>query len=328
MSGLKRLARPTLISRLAMTVVVALLIGVAATRGAVAADPQRQKSFASPEEAVQALIEAVKAGDIEVLAAIMGPEGRPLIASGDAVADTQERERFVRAYEQSHKLEYPTETRAVVVIGQDDWPLPIPVVKEGDTWRFDTAVGKEEILNRRIGRNELNTMQVCLAYVDAQREYARVPREGDRLLTYAMKFRSDEGKKNGLYWPAKEGEALSPLGVLVANARAEGYSRETSGDKPIPYHGYIYRILTAQGPDAPGGAHDYVVNGKMIGGFALVAYPAQYGVSGVMTFLVNHQGIIYEKDLGSDTEHLARAMQTYNPDSTWKQAGTPPPSTR
>jgi hypothetical protein len=311
-----------------MTVVVGLLIGLAATQGAVAADPQRQKSFASPEEAVQALAEAVKAGNMEVLAAIMGPEGRPLIASGDAVADTQERARFIRAYEQSHKLEHPTETKAVVVMGQDEWPLPIPVVKEGDTWHFDTGAGKEEILNRRIGRNELNTMQVCLAYVDAQREYARVPREGNRLLTYAMKFRSDEGKKNGLYWPTKEDEGLSPLGVLVANARAEGYSRKPSDDKPTPYYGYVYRILTAQGPDAPGGAHDYVVNGKMIGGFALVAYPAQYGVSGVMTFLVNHRGIIYEKDLGPDTESLARAMQTFNPDQTWKQAGAPPPPTR
>ncbi|MDE2059140.1 MAG: DUF2950 domain-containing protein [candidate division NC10 bacterium] len=328
MSAYKRFACPTLIGRLAMIVVVALFIGVAGTRDAVAADPQRQKSFASPEEAVQTLVEAVKTGDMETLATILGPEGRPLIASGDAVADTQERERFVRAYDQLHKLERPAETKAVIIIGQDEWPLPIPVVKEGDTWRFDTAAGKEEILNRRIGRNELNTMQVCLAYVDAQREYARVPREDDGLLTYAMKFRSDEGKKNGLYWPTKEGEELSPLGVFVANARAEGYSRKPSGDKPTPYHGYVYRILTAQGPAAPGGAHDYVVNGKMIGGFALVAYPAQYGVSGVMTFLVNYRGVIYEKDLGPDTEYVARAIQTYNPDQTWKQAGASSPPTR
>lgn len=328
MSVCKRFTCPTLVGRRTMTVVVALLIGVAGIWDAVAAGPRHQKSFASPEEAVQALVEAVKAGNMKALAAILGPEGRPLIASGDAVADTQERERFVHIYEQAHKLERPTETKAIVVIGQDEWPMSIPVVKEGDTWRFDTAAGKEEILNRRIGRNELNTMQVCLAYVDAQREYARVPREGDGPLTYAMQFRSDEGRKNGLYWPTKEGEELSPLGELVANARAEGYSRETSGDKPTPYHGYVYRILTAQGPDAPGGANDYVVNGKMIGGFALVAYPAQYGVSGVMTFLVNHQGVIYEKNLGPDTEHLARAMQTYNPDRTWKQSGASPPPTR
>lgn len=327
MSSSFRQARPTLIQRFTIAVVVALLIGAAQSQDAVAAAP-RQKTFTSPGEAVQSLVKAVKTGNLKALAAILGPEGRPLLASGDAVADAQDREHFIRAYEQSHKLEHPTETKGVVVIGQDEWPLPIPVVKEGDRWRFDTAVGKEEILNRRIGRNELRTMQVCLAYVDAQREYARVAREGDGLLTYAMKFRSDEGKRNGLYWPTKKGEGLSPLGVLVANARAEGYSRKTSESKPSPYHGYVYRILTAQGPDAPGGAYDYAVNGKMIGGFALVAYPAQYGASGVMTFLVNHQGVIHEKDLGPDTEHLARAMQTYNPDQTWKQAGTSPPPTR
>jgi hypothetical protein len=244
------------------------------------------------------------------------------------VASRQARERFVRAYEQSNLLEKPTETRAVLLLGQDKWPLPIPVVKEGNAWRFDTAAGKEEILNRRLGRNELNTVQVCLAYVDAQREYARVPREGDGLLKYAMKFRSDKGKKNGLYWRAREGAAPRPLGVLVATARAEGYSHKRSGGKPTPYHGYLYRILTAQGPDAPGGAYDYVVDGKMIGGFALVAYPARYGVSGVMTFTVNHQGVVYEKDLGPGTENSARAMQTYNPDGTWKKVEESPPPAR
>jgi hypothetical protein len=265
---------------------------------------------------------------MEALASILGPEGRDLISSGDAVADKQDRARFVRSYEESNKLERPTETKAVLVIGQDQWPLPIPVVKEGETWRFDSAAGKEEILSRRIGQNELSAMQVCLAHVDAQREYARVPREGDGLLTYAMKFRSDKDKKNGLYWPTKEGDALSPLGVLVANARAEGYSRKASGGKPTPYHGYFYRILTAQGPDAPGGAYDYVVNGKMIGGFALVAYPAQYGVSGVMTFIVNNEGVVYQKDLGRDTETIARTMETYNPDKIWNKTEAPLPPTR
>ena len=300
-------------------------MGAAGSREAFAASPH-QRTFASPGEAVQALVEAVKAGDMEALASILGPEGRDLISSGDAVADKQERARFVRAYEQLNRLQRPTETKAVLVIGQDGWPLPIPVVKEGDAWRFDTAAGKEEILNRRIGRNELSAMQVCLAYIDAQREYARVARESDGVLAYAMKFRSDEDKQNGLYWPTKEGEAPSPLGVLVANARAEGYSRKTSDGTPTPYHGYFYRILTSQGPDAPGGAYDYVVNGKMIGGFALVASPAQYGVSGVMTFIVNHEGVVYQKDLGTDTETIARTMETYNPDSTWKKAEAPLPS--
>ena len=320
-----RHAHPGLPRRLAIAMVATLLMGAAGPRDAVAASPG-QRTFASPGEAVQAFVEGMKAGDMEVLASILGPEGRDLISSGDAVSDKRERAHFVRYYEQSNTLERPTETKAVLVIGQDQWPLPIPVVKEGETWRFDSAAGKEEILSRRIGQNELDTIQVCLAHVDAQREYARVPRGGDGLLTYAMKFRSDEGIKNGLYWPTKEGEALSPLGVLVANARAEGYSRKTSGGTPTPYHGYFYRILTAQGPDAPGGAYDYVVNGKMIGGFGLVAYPAQYGVSGVMTFIVNNEGVVYQKDLGRDTETIARTMETYNPDSTWKKAGAPPPS--
>jgi hypothetical protein len=322
-----RHAHPGLPRRLAIAMVATLLMGAAGLRDAVAASPG-QRTFASPGEAVHALVEAVKAGDMEALGAILGPEGRDLISSGDAVSDKRERAHFVRSYEQSNTLERPTETKAVLIIGLDKWPLPIPVVKEGETWRFDSAAGKEEILSRRIGQNELDTIQVCLAYVDAQREYTRVPREGDGLLTYAMKFRSDEGTKNGLYWPTKEGEALSPLGVLVANARAEGYSRKASGGKPTPYHGYFYRILTAQGPDAPGGAYDYVVNGKMIGGFALVAHPAQYGASGVMTFIVNDEGVVYQKDLGRDTETIARTMETYNPDSTWKKSGSPPPPTR
>ena len=322
-----RMSSSTWHGRLTVTVVATLLIGAMGSRDAVAASPD-QRAFVSPGEAVQALVQAVKAGDMEALAAILGPQGRDLISSGDAVADKQERAHFVRAYEQSNNLERPTETKAVLVIGRDKWPLPIPVIKEGETWRFDTAAGKEEILSRRIGQNELSAIQVCLAYVDAQREYARVPREGDRLLTYAMKFHSDEGRKNGLYWPTKEGEAMSPLGVLVANARAEGYSQKDSGGTPTPYHGYLYRIMTAEGPNAPGGAYDYVVNGKMIGGFALVAYPAQYGVSGVMTFIVNHEGVMYQKDLGADTENTARAIEKYNPDKTWKKTGAPPPPTR
>ena len=327
MAASQRHAHFTLTRRLTRAAVAALFIGAAGAQAALAAGPP-QRTFPSPEQAVQALVEAARAGDRRALAAILGPGSGPLIWSGDKVADKQARERFVHTYEQAHKLERPTEAKAVLILGQDEWPLPIPLVKEGETWRFDTAAGKEEILNRRIGRNELNAVQVCLAYVDAQREYARVPREGDGLLKYATKFRSDTGKKNGLYWPTKEGEVQSPLGLLVAEARAGGYSRKTSGGKPTPYHGYFYRILTAQGPDAPSGASDYVVNGKMIGGFALVAFPARYGVSGVMTFMVNHQGVVYQKDLGTDTERIARAMQAYNPDNTWKKAEESPPPAR
>ncbi len=307
---------------LTLAAVGALCLRLVGAQAALAAPPA-QRTFGSAEAAVQALVDATKAGDTRALAAILGPGSRPLIRSGDRAADQQARAHFVRAYAQAHRLERPTETRAVLLLGPDAWPLPIPLIKEGEAWRFDAAAGREEILARRIGRNELNAVQVCLAYVDAQREYARVPREGDGLLKYAKQFRSDPGKKNGLYWPTQAGDEPSPLGPLVAKARAEGAARGRSGGKPTPYHGYFYRILTAQGPDAPGGAYEYVVEGKLLGGFALVAFPARYGVSGIMTFLVNHQGTVYEKDLGPDTGSLARAMQTYNPDATWRPVEAP-----
>ncbi len=312
-------AQPTPMRRLVMAALVVLIMGAVGAHEAVAAGAKQQR-FASPEEAVKALVEAVKAGDTKAMMAILGPEARPLITSGDQVADTQGRQRFVAEYEQAHKLEMIGDAKAILSIGKDDWPLPIPVVKAGDAWRFDTAAGQEEIINRRIGRNELSTIQICLAYVDAQLEYARLGRDGASGPEYAQKFLSDKGRRNGLYWKTvQEGEVPSPLGPLVANAREEGYGDKRAGGKPTPFHGYLFRILTAQGPDAPGGAYDYVVNGRMIGGFALVAHPARYGVSGVMTFIVNQDGVVYQKDLGEDTAKIAQAMKTYNPDSTWKK---------
>jgi hypothetical protein len=206
----------------------------------------------------------------------------------------------------------------VLQIGAEEWPFPIPIVKRGEKWSFDTGKGKEELINRRIGRNELNTIQTCLAYVDAQREYVVKDRDGDGLFEYAQKLRSDPGKKNGLYWEAKTSEGQSPLGPLFAAAQEKGYSK-AAGGKPVPYHGYYYRILTAQGKSAPDGAYDYLVRGNMIGGFALVAYPAKYGASGIMTFIVNHDGVVYQKDLGKKTEKAAQAMKVFNPDSTWKK---------
>ncbi len=299
-----------------LVVLLVTATGAPAVRAADAA----QKSFATPEEAVKALVEAVRAGDTKALMAILGPEARPLIFSGDKVADKEGRQHLVDAYDQAHKLEPVGDTKVIVSIGKDDWPLATPLVKAGDAWRFDTAAGKEEILNRRIGRNELNTIQVCLAIVDAQREYARMGHDGGGGPEYAQKFVSDPGRRNGLYWKALEtDEAPSPLGPLVAQARAEGYGGKRASGKPVPYHGYLFRMLTAQGPDAPGGAYDYVVNGRMIGGFAAVAYPARYGVSGVMTFIVNQDGVVYQKDLGSETAKLAQAMKIYNPDSAWKK---------
>jgi hypothetical protein len=283
------------------------------------ADAQ-QKMFKTPEEAVKSLMEAVKANDTKALQAIFGPEGKEIGSSPDKVQDKAEKDRFLKAYEEMNKLVKETESKMTLVVGEEEWPFPIPIVKMGGSWRFDTKAGKEELLNRRIGRNELNTIQTCLAYVDAQREYAMKDQDGDGLLAYAQKFGSTKGKKDGLYWEAKEGEEQSPLGLLAARAVSEGYTGRKPGDKPVAYHGYYYRILKAQGKNAAGGAYDYVVKGKMIGGFALVAYPAEYGSSGVMTFIVNHDGVVYEKDLGAETAKIASAMTKFDPDPTWKKA--------
>ncbi len=313
---------PTRIRHLTLATVLALLVGTMPHTVSAAAQPAQQ-TFASPTDAVETLVAAMRTENRKALIGILGPAARPLIWSGDRHADRQARAHFVRAYDAAHRLDRPTDTRAVLLIGPDAWAWPIPIVQDGTRWRFDTGAGTEEILARRIGRNELRAVQVCLAYVDAQREYAETPREADGLLKYAMKFRSDPGKKNGLYWPSPAGDVPSPLGPLVAQARADGPRHHHGAHgKPTPYHGYVYRILTAQGPDAPGGAYDYVVNGNLLGGFALVAFPARYGVSGIMTFLVNHEGIVYEKDLGPDTAMVTKAMQAYNPDSTWKKADT------
>ena len=259
---------------------------------------------------------AVRAGDKKAMLAILGEDGKGLVSSGDEVADRRARERFVASYDEKHQFEGGG-GKVVLVTGRDDFPFPIPLVPDGPSWRFDTAAGKEEIINRRIGQNELYAIQTCLAYVDAQREYYALDPDGDALLQYAKKFGSSPGKKDGLYWPTKEGEKPSPLGPLVARARGEGYSKRSDG--PIAYWGYYYRILTAQGKDAPGGAYDYLAHGRLMGGFALVAYPATYGVSGVMTFIVNQDGIVYQKDLGLHTADIARAMKEFNPDSTWQK---------
>lgn len=279
---------------------------------------QKQETFNSPEEAVQAVVTAAKKNDDKKLLAIFGPSAKELLFSGDAVADSQGRKHFLKAYDEKHSL-VSEKGGMVVVIGKDDWPFPVPLVKKGDVWFFDTDKGKEEILNRRIGENELSTIQSCLAIVDAQREYAMKDIDGDGIREYAGKFMSDAGKKNGLYWETKEGEEASPLGPFAVQARKEGYRKNKAGDKPSPFHGYYYRILTAQGKNAPGGVADYVVKGRMIGGFAVIASPAKYGNSGVMTFLVNHEGVVYEKDLGKNTAKSAAAIKIFDPDKTWKK---------
>ena len=286
--------------------------------GPAALAAEKQKTFGSPEEAAKALAAASRAGDVKALESILGPGSASLIRSGDAVADRRGRERFAQAYEDASKVERQGDAKAILMIGKDEWPMPIPIVKGKDGWRFDARQGREEVLNRRVGRNELSTVQVMLAYVDAQREYyLRNPRN-DKLLHYAQKFGSVPGKRDGLYFPTKAGEAPSPLGPLFTKAKAAGYGKDEDG-LPDPYYGYRYRILTRQGPDAPGGAYDYVVQGRMIGGFALIAWPASYGNSGVMTFIVNHEGVVYEKDLGLGTAAAVGKITRFNPDKSWKR---------
>jgi len=286
---------------------VAIVLGAAAT----------QQTFASPEAGVQALIDAAKNNDTKTMLTILGPEARAYLNTGDAVSDRASLARFVQAYEEAHALVPSGDTKVSLQIGNDEWPFPVPLVKDNTSWRFDSKEGKEEILNRRIGRNELDVIQVCLAYVDAQREYYMSNPQHVALLHYAAKFRSTPGKRDGLYWETKADEPPSPLGPLVAQARKEGYKREAG--KPTAYHGYYYKILTAQGPNAPDGAYDYMVRGKMIGGFALVAYPAQYGSSGIMTFIVNYDGVVYQKDLGPQTTTQAQSITKFDPDETWKK---------
>jgi hypothetical protein len=276
----------------------------------------QQRSFSSADEAVKAAVAAARSNDEKALLAIFGPQAKEILFSGDPVADKQRRANFLAAYDEKNQLATEGDAR-VLVVGKQDWPFPIPVVKKGQSWVFDTEKGKQEILNRRIGENELFTIQSCLAIVDSQREYAMKDRDQNAFLEYAQKFVSDPGKKNGLYWYAKEGEPQSPLGPILARARSEGYRK--SPNDPSAYHGYYYRILTAQGKNAPGGAYSYLVKGKMIGGFAVVAYPAEYGNSGVMTFIVNHDGKVFQKNLGPNTAAVAKSMKEYNPDSTWAE---------
>ena len=288
---------------------------------ATATTANAQQSFASAEAAVDALIKAVRDGDKDAILTVLGQKASDIVSSGDSVADATTRKEFIAAYDAKHQITTEGDNKAIMVIGQQDFPFPIPLVRVDGKWKFDTVAGREEILFRRIGRNELDVIQSCLAYVDAQDEYADVDRTGAGKGVYAQRIISSPGKKDGLYWPDATGKDASPLGEFVAMATTEGYR---VGGGRTPFHGYYFKILTQQGPAAPGGELDYVVHGKMIGGFALVAYPAEYRNSGVMTFIVNHKGVIYQKDLGPRTAQLAEKMTTFNPDDTWKVAPNTP----
>ena len=279
-----------------------------------------QKAFATPEDAAKALAEAVRAEDVNALLAVVGPSSRTWLFSGDAVTDRNDWKKFLADFDQKHSITESTDNHAFLLVGNDGWPFPAPLVHKSQGWVFDAEAGREEIINRRVGRNELNTIQTLLAIVDAQREYATGDPDGNGYNDYAQRFISSTGKKDGLYWPVEAGESPSPLGPLVGEATLKGYGRgkKASTGQPSPYNGYYYRILTKQGKNAAGGGFDYRVGDTMIGGFAIVAYPAKFGTSGIMTFMVNHDGVVFEKDLGETTADEARKMKSFNPDAGWK----------
>jgi hypothetical protein len=283
----------------------------------LAATPQQY--FASPQAGVSALIMAVKNSDEPELRHIFGVEGSKLLSSGDTVEDAQSRNAFSTAYDEANKIVLVGQAQATLVIGKDEWPMPIPLINERAGWRFDTLAGEDEILKRRIGRNEIEAMQVCMVIVDAEHEYAARQLDSDGVPVYASRFTSSTGKRDGLYWPTQGNEAESPLGPLLAAAADDGYA-QPGVLRRAPYHGYYFRILTGHGKNMSDGVRDYLVKGKMIGGFALVAYPAGYGTSGVTSFLVDQEGVIYEKDLGQDSQTVAAAITAFNPSDGWKKA--------
>ncbi len=299
-------------ANLSKLAVVAMLLTVCVPTRSVAQQPG-QKTFSSAEEATNALVMAVQADDKTMMLDILGPDGKQIISSGDETEDANSRANFVKRYQEMHRLVKEPDGATVLYIGAHNWPAPIPLVHKGNSWYFDTEAGKKEILYRRVGRNELSAIRVCQELVAAQKEYSAEHKE------YAQKIFSDEGQHNGLYWEAAEGAPQSPIGPLVASAVAQGYAKRRDGT-PTPYRGYYFHILTRQGKNAPGGAKNYVVNGKMTEGFAFVAYPAEYRSSGVMTFIVSEDGVVYQKDLGRKTDVLAKAMKEYDRNPSWQKA--------
>ena len=286
-----------------------------------AAQQKGQKTFSSPEDASKAFVEAAQNNDERAMLEILGPDGKQIVYSGDDTEDANSRANFVKRYEEMHRLVKEPDGTVILYIGAHNWPTPIPLVNKGNSWYFDTEAGKKEILYRRVGRNEISAIRICQELVAAQKEYYAAHHS-----EYAQQIFSDEGQQNGLYWKAADGEPQSPIGPLVAAAVAEGYAKGQAGP-PTPYRGYLYHVLTGQGKGAPGGAKNYIVNGKMTEGLGFVAYPAEYRSSGVMTFIVNQDGAVYQKDLGKKTETLGKAMKVYNPDSTWQKAEEEPMQT-
>ena len=283
-----------------------------------AAQQKGQKTFSSPEEASKAFVAAAQNNDEKALLEILGPDATQIVSSGDPTGDAEGRAKFARKYQEMHRFLKEPDDSVTLYIGAENWPTPIPLVMKGNLWFFDTEAGKREILFRRIGRNEYSAIRICQELVAAQKEYYAMQHN-----EYAKQFYSDEGQHNGLYWKVSDGEPQSPIGPLVASAVAEGYAKDKA-DPPTPYHGYFFHVLTRQGKNAPAGAKSYIVKGKMTEGFAFVAYPAEYRSSGVMTFIVSQDGVVYQKDVGTKTEALGKAMQEYNPDSSWHKVEEQP----
>jgi hypothetical protein len=302
----------------AVLTAVALAAALACTRTPAPA-PDAGRAFGTPEEAARALVDSARAGAADDILAIFGPDGRDLLATSDKVSARQRLEVFTVAAAERWELVDDGKGGRTLVIGHEAWPFPVPLTRDARGWKFDTAAGREEVLARRIGRNELAVIGICRTYVAAQRVYAARPHDGRRAGLYATAFRSAPGREDGLYWPPKPGAKPSPLGDLVVQAAADGQARDTEGGPPTPFHGYRFRILAAQGPAAPGGERSYLKDGVMSGGFALIAWPATYDATGIMTFIVNQDGVIHEKDLGPDTEQAARAITAYQPDDTWQR---------
>lgn len=303
--------------RLTGSILAMLLICVASQ---LRAEDSDVKTFATYRAAAAAFITAVRANDEDALKQILGAREHELLSSGDATQDENARLKFLERYDQAHALVRKTPDKVVMTVGPSAWPVPFPIVRVDGAWHFDATEGAQEMAYRRIGHNELDAIRVCQALYAAQKQYAATSHDGVPAGIYAQRFRSEPGAQNGLFWEVKEGEPQSPTGSLVAEATSEGYDSAKQSGKPTPFHGYFYRILKAQGPHAPGGAKDYVSDGRMTGGFAFVAYPAEYHSSGIMTFLVGPRGVVYQKDLGETTEEAAKGIAAFDPDSTWKVA--------
>jgi hypothetical protein len=311
---LRRFAAATLFTLVAVATLTVSVVD--ANAAATSAKSSAPATFATPQAGVDLLIAALRANDRPALVALLGSKHARIVDSGDPVQDAAVWKKFVADYEAKHSVQIEGDSKATLVVGNDEWPTPIPLIKKAGAWQFDASAGMDEILARRIGHNELNTIQVCLAFIDMQRDYAADDRNNDGVAEYAQRFFSSPGKHDGLYWPTKEGEPPSPGGAGLAEASAQGAGKGV----PTPYHGYYYRLLKAQGKNAPGGERSYMVNGRLIGGVGVVAYPAGYLASGVMTFMCNQDGTVYQKDLGPKTAEIAKQITKYDPDKSWSKA--------